>query len=100
MISALELKVNKQKKPFLINSTKKIFSLNSSAPIHRVTFNHSISCVLLIDKPNESCENSKKKNLKEMSYPPQKKKLLKRKIIILQQQRQKMPQFHKLLQNA
>ena len=36
------------------------FSQNSSAPFHRVTFDHSISCVLLIDKPNEGCENSKK----------------------------------------
>ena len=47
------------------------FSQNCSVPFHRVTFDHSISCVLLIDKPNnESCQNSKKK--KEMSYPPQK----------------------------
>ena len=36
------------------------FSQNFSAPFHRVTFDHSISCVLLIDKPNESCQNSKK----------------------------------------
>ena len=36
------------------------FSQNSSAPFHRVTFDHSISCVLLIDKPNESCQNFKK----------------------------------------
>ena len=44
------------------------FSQNSSVPFHRVTFDHSISCMLLIDKPNESCWN-----LKEMPYPPQKK---------------------------
>ena len=36
------------------------FSQNSSAPFHQVTFDHSISCVLLIDKPNESCQNFKK----------------------------------------
>ena len=36
------------------------FSQNSSAPFHRVTFDHAISYVLLIDKPNESCQNSKK----------------------------------------
>ena len=36
------------------------FSQNSSVPFHRVTFDHSISYVLLIDKPNESCQNSKK----------------------------------------
>ena len=46
------------------------FSQNYSVPFHQVTFNHSISCVLLIDKPNKSCQNSK--NLKEMPYPPQK----------------------------
>ena len=26
----------------------------------QVTFDHSVSCVLLIDKPNEVCQNSKK----------------------------------------
>ena len=36
------------------------FSQNSSVPFHQVTFDHSISCVLLIDKPNESCQNFKK----------------------------------------
>ena len=52
------------------------FCQNYSVAFHRVTFDHSISCVLLIDKPNESCQNSK--NLEEMRYPPQK-RLLKRK---------------------
>ena len=47
-----------------------------SVPFHQVTFDHSISCVVLIDKSNESCQNSKK--FKEMPYPPPK-KLLKRK---------------------
>ena len=36
------------------------FSQNSFVPFHRVTFDHSISCVLLIDKPNGSCQDSKK----------------------------------------
>ena len=36
------------------------FSQNYSVPFHRVTFDHSISCALLIDKPNESCQNFKK----------------------------------------
>ena len=36
------------------------FCQNYSVAFHRVTFDHSISCVLLIDKPNENCQNSKK----------------------------------------
>ena len=36
------------------------FSQNYSVPFHRAIFDHSISCVVLIDKPNESCQNSKK----------------------------------------
>ena len=47
----------KKKKPFDIRYQK---LLNSSVPFHRVTLDHSISCVLFIDKPNESCKNSKK----------------------------------------
>ena len=39
------------------------FSQNSSVRFHRVTFDHSISCVLLIDKPNESCQNSSKQRI-------------------------------------
>ena len=35
------------------------FSQNYFVPFHRFTFDHSISCVLLIDKPNESFKNSK-----------------------------------------
>ena len=35
------------------------FFQNSSVPFHLVAFDYSISCVLLIDKPNESCKNSK-----------------------------------------
>ena len=71
------LKSQQAKKPFAINSTKTFdFSQNSSVPFHRVTFDHSISCVLLIDKPNESCKNSK---TFERNTLFNKKKLLKRK---------------------
>ena len=51
---ALELKVNKQKKKHLSLTVPETFgfSQNSSAPFHRVTFDHSTSCALLIDKPN------------------------------------------------
>ena len=48
------------------------FSQKSSVPFHQVNFGDSILRVLLIDKPNESCQNSKKKS-KEMPYPPQQK---------------------------
>ena len=50
--------------------------LKYSVPFHRVTFDHSISCVLLIDKPNEWRHNSKKIKRNAIST---KKKLLKRK---------------------
>ena len=53
------------------------FSQNCSAPFHRVNFDHSISYVLLIDKPNECCQNSKKFERNAISTT--KKKLLKRK---------------------
>ena len=36
------------------------FSQNYFVPLHRFTFDHSISCVLLMAKPNESCQNFKK----------------------------------------
>ena len=77
VISALELKVNKQKKPISHSVPKTFdFSQNSSVPFHQVTFYYSISYVLLIDKPNESCKNSIK--FERMPYSPQK-KLLNRK---------------------
>ena len=60
IITAPELKVSKQEKPFVIQYQKHDFFQNSSVPFHQVTFDHSISCVLLIDKPNESCQNFKK----------------------------------------
>ena len=49
---------NQQKKN--IQHQKILFFLqNSSVLFHQVFFDRSISCVLLIDKPNESCKNSK-----------------------------------------
>ena len=36
------------------------FSQNYYVPFHRVTFDHSIPGVFLIDEPHESCQNSKK----------------------------------------
>ena len=50
------------------------FSQNSSVPFHQVSFDHSILCVLLIDKPKE---NSKK--LERNAIFTTKKKLVKRK---------------------
>ena len=52
------------------------FSQNSSVSFHRVTFDHSISCVLLTDKQMKAAKTKKK--LKEMPYPPQKKALKKK----------------------
>ena len=53
IISALELKVNKQKNHLSLTVQKPFhFSQNSSVPFHPVTFEHPISWVLLIDKPN------------------------------------------------
>ena len=49
--SALALKVNTQK-------TFDFFQ-NSSVPFHQIVFDHSVLCLLLIGKPNESCQNSK-----------------------------------------
>ena len=52
---------SQQVKKTICHSVPKTFdsSQNSSVSFHRVTFEHSISCVLLIDKPNENCQNSK-----------------------------------------
>ena len=71
------IKSQKVKKPFVIQNQKLlIFFQNSSAPFHRVIFDHSISWVFLINKPNESCENSKTFERNTLST---KIKLLKRK---------------------
>ena len=56
--AALELKAIKQKKlkkKHLSLTVPKSFdfSQNSSVAFHRVTFDHSTSCVLLMDKPNK-----------------------------------------------
>ena len=58
IISALELKVNKQKNHLSFSTKNFWFFQNSSVPFHQVTFDHSISFVLLIDKPNEGCKTS------------------------------------------
>ena len=52
------------------------FSQNSSVPFHQVTFYRSISCMFLIDKPNESCRSCIKFERNVLSTT---KKLLKRK---------------------
>ena len=54
------IKSQQVKKPFRSVSTTFDFPHNFSVPFYQVTFDHSISCVLLIDKPNESYQNSKK----------------------------------------
>ena len=48
------------------------FSQNYFVPFHRFTCDHSISCVLLIDKPNESCQKLKKKKLKNAIFTTKK----------------------------
>ena len=93
IISALELKVNKQKKHLSLTVPKPFdFSQNFSVLFHRVTFEHPMSWVLLTEKPNESPKTSKRIKRNALSTTKKEKK------IILHQQRQ-MPQFHKLLPN-
>ena len=62
IISALDLKLTRKKIKKHLSSVPKTFdfSQNSAVPFYQVTFYHSISCVLLIDKPNEFCKNSRK----------------------------------------
>ena len=69
IISALELKFNKQKKSHLSLTVPKAFdfSENSSVPFHQVTFDRSISCVLVINKP----KGAKTSKSLKMPYPPQ-----------------------------
>ena len=60
IISAIELKFNKQKKPFAIQKPKTFeFFPKSFAPFNQIIFDQSSPCVLLIDKPSENCKNSK-----------------------------------------
>ena len=76
--SALELKVNKQKKDLSLTVPKAFdFSQNSSAAFHRVTFDHSSSFVLLLDKPNKNCKFRKKTERNALSTT---KKAFKKKI--------------------
>ena len=58
-VSALVLKANGQKNHLsLVRKTFDFFE-NFSVSFHQAIFDHSISCVLLIVKPNKSCKNSK-----------------------------------------
>ena len=73
------IKSKQTKKQFAIQYQNLLiffFFQSSSVPFDQVTFGHSISCALLIDKPNESFKNSK--NIWKKYLLP-KKKLLKRK---------------------
>ena len=92
------IKDEQAKKTAICHSVPKTFdfSQNSSVPFHKVTFYRSISCVLLIDKPNESYKNCIKFERNALST---KKKAFRKKRKKLHQQRQ-MPQFHKLLQKT
>ena len=54
------IKSQQVKKNIFHSVPKTWFLQNSSVPFHQVIFDHLISCVLLIDKPNESCQNFKK----------------------------------------
>ena len=67
---------NQQAKKPICHLVPKAFDFfqNSSVLFHQVIFDHSISCVLLIDKPNESCKSSKTFERNTLST---KKKLLK-----------------------
>ena len=53
------IKDDQAKKTAICHSVPKTldFSQNSSVPFNQVAFYRSISCVLLIDTPNESCRN-------------------------------------------
>ena len=55
---------------FIYIQNQKLIFL-SSAPFHGVTFDHSVSFVLVIDNPNESCQNSK--NFERNATPTTKK---------------------------
>ena len=72
------IKDDQAKKTAICYSVPKTFgfSQNTSVPFNQVTFYPSISCVLLIDKPDESCKNCIKFEINALSTT---KKLLKRK---------------------
>ena len=59
-----------------VSSIPKTSEKTFSVLFHRVTFDHSVSCVLLRHKPNGSYKNYQK--FERMPYPPQK-RLLKKK---------------------
>ena len=64
--------ISQQAKKPLVIQYQKIFDFfeNFSVPFHQIIFNHSISCVFLIDEPNEAAKTQK--HLKEIPYPPKK----------------------------
>ena len=74
------------------------FSQNFSVPFHQVTFYHSISYVLLIDKPNGSRKSSIKFERNALSTTKEKEKKERKEKNIAPAMTN--DQFHKLLQNA
>ena len=66
----MKLKVNKLKKTcHLVRKTLDFFE-NSFVPFHRVTFDHSISFMLLIDKPNEEQQKYLQSFINSAIYHP------------------------------
>ena len=68
--------IKSQQKKHICHSVPKTFSKNSSVSFHRVTFDHSISCALLIDNLMKNVRTPK--SLKEIPYPSQKKAIKKK----------------------
>ena len=97
----LSKKTSKKKKKNCHSVTKTFGSSQNSSVPFRVTFNHSFSCVLLIDETNESFKNSQKIERKTIPTTKRKEKKIieNEKEIVLHQQRQTL-RFQKLLQNA
>ena len=58
--SGIKSQQEKKKKHLSLTVPKTFDFSHSFIPFHRVAFDYLISCVLLIDKPNESCKSSKK----------------------------------------
>ena len=69
------------------------FSQNSSVLFHQVAFDHFILCVLLIDKTNESCQNSTKFERNVISTAKKKKKAFKKKRKQYYTSKDKCPNF-------
>ena len=97
----LSKKTSKKEKKNCHSVTKTFGSFQNSSVPFRVTFDHSFSCVLLIDETNESFKNSQKIERKTIPTTKRKEKKIieNEKEIVLHQQRQTL-RFQKLLQNA